>query len=192
MYSSSTAYFNSRNSSTQVLFSRPLKALPGLQLSMDPLSALGFASNIVSFVQFASGLIQSTHKIYSSATGASTQNEHLDGIYARLSGLANNLSCSPENGPRADSSNDDGPSKQTQELERLAIVCKAHCDSLLGILEALRLKQGAKKRRWKSFQKAMLEVWRLDDVLELKSRIDDVQKLLVTHICAISKSVLEV
>lgn len=51
---------------------------------MDPLTALGLASNIVQFVDFASKLISQSHEIYQSADGALEDNVALEHVAKNL------------------------------------------------------------------------------------------------------------
>lgn len=157
-------------------------------LNMDPMSVLGLASNMIQFIQFASNLIQGTQEIYLSVTGASSQNEHLDRIYYKLSELASSL---PEQSHAKFDPHDfeGGLSNQAANLEHVATSCKYYCNSLLDVVSKLRLKPGDRRRPWKSFSKAVLEVWKREEIQQLQTQIGDAQRLMATYICAISRQV---
>lgn len=156
---------------------------------MDPISALGLASNIVQFVQFANSLIQGTQAIYSSATGSSSSTKHLDHVFTTLSRLSKDLSApidQPDNTPESERC-EYGPSKHTLGLQELAKTCHTYCEGLIEIVSKLKLKQGSTWRRGRSFYKAMLEAWKREDIEQLRAQIRDVEQLMVTHLCAISR-----
>ncbi|KAL8739517.1 MAG: hypothetical protein Q9190_007688 [Brigantiaea leucoxantha] len=151
---------------------------------MEPLSALNLAGNILQFVQFAFGLLNSTQNIYRSASGASEENQHLDDIYAKLYNFCNQLNNEASNG--TNSGNDAAASKYASDLTETAKTCQKDCKILLEIVEKLRVKDNSKKRWWRCFSKAMQEVWLSDDIARLKARIDDSRASLILRLCAIS------
>lgn len=51
---------------------------------MDPISALGFASNVVSFVDYAVKLVFEVRDVYTSATGSTEDVQTLDAIAKNL------------------------------------------------------------------------------------------------------------
>jgi hypothetical protein len=57
---------------------------------MDPLTALGLASNIVQFVDFTSKLISTAHSLYTSTSGAKAEHLELEALANTLRGLADN------------------------------------------------------------------------------------------------------
>lgn len=63
---------------------------------MDPLTAFGLASNVVSFVSFASDLIKTSFEVYSSASGSGENVLSLDNVYSNLSSLSTKLQCTCE------------------------------------------------------------------------------------------------
>ena len=58
---------------------------------MDPLSALGLASNIIQFVQFAAKLISESQEAYESIDGLSQRHSDLEGIAVDLLNLQQQL-----------------------------------------------------------------------------------------------------
>ena len=154
--------------------------------AMDPLAALSLAGNVVQFTQYAFQLVNGAVAIYQSASGASAQNQHLEGIHVKLSDFSENMQMWLQSRHAAPA----GPaSKYASGLMELTRSCKDDCDQLLGILSRLRVRQGTKGRFWQSFQKAMLEVWKSDDISRLKERIRDAQRAMTLQLCAISRSV---
>jgi len=108
---------------------------------MDPLTALGLASNIVQFVDFTTKLISTTRKLYNSSSGA--KDEH-----AELQLLARNIR---EYASRMDEDavlkgKDTAEASQLFELSRQCIEVSNH---LLSVLESVWVK--GQHRGWTSF-----------------------------------------
>jgi len=148
---------------------------------MDPLSALGLASNVVQFVQFAVSLVNGTREIHSSAVGASDSSQRLDGIYTTLSKFGKAL------GARSRRGTEEKPSVHAQALEDMAAGCQQDCNALLELVHRFRVRPGSKAKWWRSFQKMMLETWSQSEVEKLKQRISDSQGLMVVLLCGISR-----
>ena len=150
-------------------------------VAMEPLTALSLAGNLVQFVQFASGLLSSTREIYRSANGASDKCEHLDSICGKLSTFSDQLrDWKSQQSENADRFN------MYEDLENSASFCEKDCQTLLGLVERLKVKSGSKKNRWQSFTKAVREVWHSDELDALKARLIERQNMVVLQLCTIS------
>ena len=145
--------------------------------TMDAISALGVAGTVVQFVQFATALVNNVREIPRSASGASLATQELEAIHSTLSQFSKDLRDSPPG----------GPSRYGKELEVLVERCKDDCDQLLKLADQLKVESGEKKRWWKSFQKAMLELWTQKDVEDLRQRISDSQASMVLVLCVSSR-----
>ena len=111
---------------------------------MDPLTALGLASNIVHFVDFTSKLISTTQKLYVSSSGAKDE-------YLELESLARNIQDLAEHAkPRLG-----GVSEPTilsiedGTLLDLSDQCIEVSNQLLYLLESVKVK--GQRRGWDSF-----------------------------------------
>jgi len=143
---------------------------------MDPISALGVAGTVVQFVQFAAALVNNVREIHHSASGTTLATQDLEAVHTTLSQFSENLQDSPPS-----------PSIYGKELEVLAKRCKDDCDRLLKLADHLKVESGEKKRWWKSFQKAMLELWTQKDVEDLRQRISESQAAILLVLCASSR-----
>jgi hypothetical protein len=152
---------------------------------MDPSSALGLAANVLQFVQFAFGLLTNAQRIHLSGPGPSGEEQSVEGIYARLLDFSTLFEGMPQ------SQNEDAvvfqSSKYFFALAKLVEECRGHCEKLLGITRKLQVKDGTKARWLKSFEKALYETWKKEDIESLKSRIRDCQTEIVVHLCHISR-----
>lgn len=151
---------------------------------MDPISAVGLASAVVQFVQFASTLVRGTHEIYKSSEGVSQGSLELDQIYSRLFGLSSHLAG------RTDSSRSDaqtllGSKSPEDDLNQLASTCEAACADLLRLVEKLRVSDG-KIRLCRSFKAAMKEVLKQTELRKLQQRIDRLKFDMMLHVSVIS------
>jgi hypothetical protein len=141
---------------------------------MDPISALSVAGTVVQFVQFATALFNNVREIHHSTSGTSVVTQGLEAIHSTLSQISNDL-------------RPPGPSRYGKELDLLVKNCKDDCDRLLKLVDQLKVEGGEKKRWWKSFQKAMLELWTQKDVEDLRQRISDSQAAILLVLCASSR-----
>ncbi|KAH8658622.1 hypothetical protein BGZ60DRAFT_456994 [Tricladium varicosporioides] len=147
---------------------------------MDPLSALSVAGTVVQFVQFAASLVNNVQEIHHSASGTTLAIQNVEDIHNTLSQFSKDLGDSPPNSPR-----------YGKDLGRLAKRCKGDCDRLLKLVSQLKLESSEKKRWWKSFQLAMLELWTHRDVEDLRQRISESQASMVLVLCTISSQQVE-
>jgi len=134
-------------------------------MMIDPLSALGVASNIIQFIDFAVKLLTGTERIYKSACGSSENTRVLHAITEDLRQLGNTIKVSEGGDPK---------------LEQLAGECTTACHELLQVLQTLRL-QG-KRTHWKSFKVAMKEAWNRGRVETMYKRLAEIRAQLNTHV----------
>ena len=158
---------------------------------MDPLSSLSLAGTAVQFLQFVASLLRNTRKIHNSAAGLSSESELLEAVYGRLSHFSSELAteAAPERLVDGAGSEEARPRKSSNEasIVELAKICKCDCDVLLGILEKLRKKSSSAPKWWKSFQAALCEVTKADEVKEIKARIERNQTQMVFYLCLASR-----
>lgn len=152
---------------------------------MDPLTALGLASNVFSFVSFASGLIKGTLEIRASATGCNIDITRLDAVCEQLKDLCDGLqSCSEHkiSGALAE----DHVAKVFIAVKSLCVVCKADGDELLRITKTLRTKNGS-KGKWDSSIVALKKAWEKSSIDELEERLSRTQVAMTLHICTLAQ-----
>lgn len=156
---------------------------------MDPLTAISLASNVVSFVQFASELFKSTREIYGSANGCTADIESLDYIYGHLRTLSDALKP-PEFNERSNpeilserSTSLTSLNVESMDVHGLAALCKADCDTLLDITR--KLKSGSPSTsKWRSFRYALSKAWNEKAISNLEQRLRNIQTTITLSICA--------
>lgn len=152
---------------------------------MDPLTALGLASNVFSFVSFASGLIKGTLEIRASTSGCNIDIARLDVICGDLQDLCDGLQSSSEHrilGARAE----DHVTKVFVAVKSLCASCKADGDEILHITKTLRTKNGS-KGKWDSFKAALKTAWEKSSIDELEERLSKTQITITLHICTLAQ-----
>lgn len=112
---------------------------------MDPLSAVGLATGILQFIEFAWHLTSGTIEIY--RNGTTKENAHLSNVIDDLCDLSDDLDTGCL-----------GNSKHDKALKRLAVNCASLSEELLGILEKLKAseknpKWGALVAKWNGMRK---------------------------------------
>jgi len=142
---------------------------------MEALAAVSFAGNILQFVQFAYGSIHSSKQIYASASGASARTEHLDHVHNSL--MAHYARIGNQQGFSGE---------RFAPLVEMAARSREVGQQLLDMINELKAKNTTSGKWWKSLGKAIREARKLDEVMELESRIDNLQQAMVLYLCTTS------
>lgn len=149
---------------------------------MDPVTAVALAGNILQFIQFVGGLLDNTRKLHASATGTSSTNNHFQDICGTLITFNTQLQQ-----PSASFTNEASKvSKHGKPLAECAAACKRECEDLLRIMNQLRAIATKGPRYWNSFRAALAEVWKQNEIEDLRSRIADRQRQMTLLLCAAS------
>lgn len=132
---------------------------------LDPVSAIGLAGNIITFIDFTSKILTESSRIYHSGT-ATAENLELEYIAESLRGFGVQLNPTPNGGFSA-------------TLE----ACKRVADELLQTIHALEPRNGRHKK-WTSFCKALASVWHKDKILALQKRLSSLRDQVTFDIVA--------
>ncbi|PWY72732.1 hypothetical protein BO83DRAFT_361508 [Aspergillus eucalypticola CBS 122712] len=134
---------------------------------MDPLTAAGLASSIISFVDFTTQVISRCEKLYRSASGATTENLELEDLATNIRRLAEETRST----------------KEDEILESLSSQCIGVSDELIALLNSVKVKSD--RRGWASIHQALKSVWKQSDIDDLQQRLNRIQaqlyNRLVTH-----------
>ncbi|CAO2649639.1 Nn.00g070240.m01.CDS01 [Neocucurbitaria sp. VM-36] len=137
---------------------------------MEPLTALGAASNVIQLVDFSTRLLSRGHKLYNSADGRIEEHAVLDNAAQNLSELCSDLSNSIvtyKHGSTAD--------KQLIALQEESV---AVTQRLREALAAARLKPG--HRKWQSIYQAVRSVYSDQEISKLATQLDNIRKQIDT------------
>ncbi|KAH8884384.1 hypothetical protein GQ53DRAFT_846311 [Thozetella sp. PMI_491] len=132
---------------------------------MDPWSALGAASSIITFIDFAWKLLGKTKQAYKSTSGNSDALHTLDLIIRDIDSMATQL---------------DLVSSRSQTLRNLVSECKSLAAELLALFSKLQVTR--KNKTWQSLETAIRETLNKDKVAELADRLNAVRAQITTHV----------
>lgn len=105
---------------------------------MDPLSAIGLVSGVITFIDFGYNVISAASEVHASATGTTESNKHIEFLNTRMETVAGDLLV-------AKSSR--GLSADTQRLTELADQCLELSNDLKKLLNKLRANNPKSKRQ---------------------------------------------
>jgi hypothetical protein len=145
---------------------------------MDGLSALSVAASVAQFIEFGSSLVSKSQEIYKSGNGALAQNIESAAAAERLSELTTGLKASI----CLEKAAGDHASTQQQSLEAICNGCIEVSGELLMRLDKLKVEEGSKNRRWKSFRQALKSVWCKSSIDAIAKRLESFRKELDGHI----------
>ncbi|QGA20421.1 hypothetical protein EYB26_008123 [Talaromyces marneffei] len=152
---------------------------------MDPVSAIGFAVTILTFVDFSWNLVKGSYQVYQSVTITTADNARLSTVLADLKKVTDAIQHDVK-----------GNSPHLEDLRQLAAGCAELSLELSSILETLKKKEGNKvwrnlQAKWKHMKEVpvieqRLNVYRLQLLLRLnlilseqqssvKSQLDEIQ-----------------
>ncbi|PMD37788.1 hypothetical protein L207DRAFT_514949 [Hyaloscypha variabilis F] len=142
---------------------------------MDPLTAIGLAGNIISFIDVTSKVLSKARQLYNAASGATPENDELESLTKNLRDLADRARRKSANTTR----HDQFSLKITSEtvLESLSQQCVKVADELLDVLESVKVK--GEGRTLKSAVQAVKSVWKQDDIDAIQRRLDRISKQLM-------------
>ncbi|KAH6695310.1 hypothetical protein F5X68DRAFT_147085, partial [Plectosphaerella plurivora] len=140
---------------------------------MDPVSAAGFASSIITFIDFSYKIVQGSITLYSSANGVSAENAAIGTIVDDLRNVTDVIAQPPT--PETDS-------PHWRELRKLAADCNGVSKELADVLENMKRKEGNKAWRsleaaWKSMRKSK----EIAAIEELQRQLDELKKGDAAH-----------
>jgi hypothetical protein len=161
---------------------------------MDPISALGIASSVITFVDFAAKLISTTKKIFTSDEGATIENLELEDICNSLNGLIAQLEQQQQTGPAAqpslsNSALSQSSSKGHAAIRDLAASCRKDCQDILAALQAVRVPNG-QHQLWKSVKAAFKTTISSRKIAAIEARLERTQRLMSLHVGSILRLVV--
>lgn len=137
---------------------------------MDPLTALGLASNIIQLISFTSDLVSKGREIYKSADGSLVAHLELETIAKSLQDLSTDL---PTRLKRKNS--------LTKTEKQLRDLCEGCNEVSIELIEAIhRLKAAGNHKKWNSFRQALNSVWNDDKIDILSKRLENYRSQLDT------------
>jgi hypothetical protein len=138
---------------------------------MDPFTALGAASAILTFIDFAGKILSGAYEIYQSASGDTAGNHHIEIIASDLADLATNLiSVNPDN-------TNDG-----RALKDLASKCEVVARELQALLGTM--KASGTQTTWKSFKTSIKMARKEKEVVSMEKRLGEYRAQILVRLLA--------
>ncbi|KAL6399370.1 hypothetical protein AUP68_17916 [Ilyonectria robusta] len=153
---------------------------------IDPLEALGLASNVVQFVQFTSNLIHNAVAIHRYSAGCTTDILTLDTLYGQLNDINTRLKSSYDNASGYLNGQGWDYTRDVTSCRKLSLLCKSDCEKLLKLVGELKIQDGP-QARWKSFRAALKMEWKKENIEGLEQRLHKTQTTMTLHICNITR-----
>jgi hypothetical protein len=126
---------------------------------MDPVTAIGLASAIIAFIDFAHQIATGADGIYSSATGATKENAHIETVISDLDDAARDLT------------EISSKTKHGKALNALATKCKKVSEDLLQLLNTLTV--SGERSTWKISTVAIRNVRKEGKVAKTLARLGE-------------------
>jgi len=143
---------------------------------MDPLTALGLASNVIQVVDFSARLVSKGYKIYKSADGSLVENADAEAVTNSLNVLTAKLQHSFNDGQKTPGQ----LSQDDQSLMDLCEKCTNVADQLLGKFD--RVKITGRYRKWKSARQALKSVTSKGDLEQIANTLEMYRSEIHLHI----------
>ena len=126
---------------------------------MDPITAVGFAASILTFIDFSWGVIAGTYEVYKSTTGKTLENAHISNVVDDLERVTDSLISDFE-----------GRTKHEKELCKLADKCHDLSQDLSKILRKLQVTE--KNSKWQSFRVKIASMSKEKEIASIEDRLD--------------------
>lgn len=146
---------------------------------MDPLSAIGLVSSVITFIDFGYEVISAAREVRASATGTTTANKHIEFLNTRMEAVATDLVAAKSS--RGDMSAD------ARQLTELADTCLQLTNELNKLLGKLRANNPRSKRQVLST--IVQNVRKKDEKKELEARLDQCRQQLHLQLSHTTRSV---
>lgn len=145
-------------------------------MPLDPLTALGLATNIVQFIDFSAKLVSKGNKVYKSASEGRIENQELDATSRKVIDLHNRMIQTFER----DGDFLSGISPTDREIKKICESCTKVATDVIDALNKLRAQ--ARYSRWQSYRQAFKSLWGEHEVAMLKAKLDTYRKTLDTNL----------
>ncbi|KAK9418978.1 putative Nacht nucleoside triphosphatase [Seiridium unicorne] len=148
---------------------------------MEALAAIGLASNVFQFIDFALSLVSTFTQIHGSTEGSTAELLNLETVYDKLQECDLDLTItSSEQIPEGDPL-----MKQLLAIQKLALTARADCERLLTLVRELRIEHGSESR-WKSTVMAIKTGFKGREIAGLDVNLRRTRATLTLHICVIT------
>ena len=143
---------------------------------MDPLTAVGLATNILTFLETGAKLVTGAIEIYGSPSGLTSENQALEAIVTDMRNVCSKLQLSDK----------DELSSEERSLMNLAIDCDSLCKEIIELVEKTRPKDP--KSSLASMRASLKLRWYEQHRRQLAQRLGDCRAQMSLHMAYLSGS----
>jgi hypothetical protein len=143
-------------------------------LTMESLTALGLAANIVQFVDFSTRLLAEASEVYHAATGLPKEHVELQDVADNLNSMVERLVIPTNRGPS---------SSAQAEISKIALSAMEVAGDLIRTVEKLKVSDGS-KNKWRSFRQALSTLWIKDKIESSQKRLGAIRDQLSSQVLA--------
>jgi len=136
---------------------------------MEPVSAVGLASSIITFVEFAFKLVTGALEVYRSVDGTLEENARLERVIGDLNSIVDDLGKKGGGGCRSE-----------RAIRDLAVECQADAELLVDILKSLKVP--GRRTLWKSVTAQWKALLRKDEITGLKERLREYRSEIMLNL----------
>ena len=137
---------------------------------MDPITAVGFAASILTFIDFGYKLVTGTLEVLK--TGSLSENTHVSIVINDFHAVVKPLAQQPT-----------GKSGHEIALRDLAKRCQEISQKLTDLLQTL--KTDPKRSSWKSVKVVLRSMWKKGEVADLEEQLCSYRSEIMVHLVAI-------
>lgn len=144
---------------------------------MDPLTALGLASNIVQIISFTAEVLTETHRLVQSPSGSLPSREDLALLAKQQKAACERILSDAATDPNKDPNNVD---QNEADLHTLAKSCADEAGKLVDILDSLAVKprDNGKRRLGSALWCVTKAKWKRSDIEKIQKNLESYQKQL--------------
>lgn len=138
---------------------------------MDPITAIGLASSILTFIDSATKIVRGTYEVYQSTSGATAENVHVDTIVGDLSEITANFIT-------------DIPGRTNNEIALRDLA--SNCQAVSGKLQALlnTLKVSGDHTTWNSLKVKIKSMRKESEIVSMEKQLSDYRAQILTRLMA--------
>ena len=145
---------------------------------LDPLTAIGLASNIVQFVDFGAKILSTSRELHQSESGATVKNLEIEAMTLHLTGLVGQLSKHSLDSTSFQRRKEQSPAEKS--LRGLAEICESIARELIKTLGSIKKEKSG--HAWISVYQALRSVWAGDRIDSLRSRLVSIRDEISFHL----------
>ncbi|OIW28776.1 hypothetical protein CONLIGDRAFT_391098 [Coniochaeta ligniaria NRRL 30616] len=137
---------------------------------MEAITAVGFAANVLQFVNYAHGLVSDANQAYRSVSGNTARNLELKVVTESLHELSEKLL-------KAEKDAGDGSTPLSTRICGIATSIQVISRELLAVLDQLRVRDGS-HRKWRTFRHALDSIWKRPKIYAMQSQLEELRSQL--------------